>query len=152
LLWRLFEKLAMRYIALTEQEEKTLEEVSSHHGNARQRMRAQGLLLSHRGFKIDAIAQAYAVDRDTVVRWFNRWEQRGIVGLQDGVRSGRPEKLTAQEQGRVRQLFKVHARALKPIAGEIFKATGKQVSADTIKRIGKKIPPAVETHLPLLKG
>lgn len=115
-------------------------------------MRAHGLLLSHRGFKIDEIAQAYAVDRETVVRWFNRWEQWGIVGLQDQVRSGRPEKLTPQEQGWVQQLFKVHARAPKRIAGEIFKQTGKQVSVDTIRRLGKKIPPAVETHSPVFKG
>lgn len=136
----------MRYIALSEVEEKTLEEVLRSHGHGRQRMRAHGLLLSHRGFKIDEIAQAYAVDRETVVRWFNRWEQLGIVGLQDNVRSGRPEKLTPQEQGRVQQLFKVHARAPKRIAGEILKETGKQVSPDTIRRMGKKIPPVVETH------
>ncbi|QBQ56299.1 helix-turn-helix domain-containing protein [Nitrosococcus wardiae] len=84
----------MRAIALSEVETRTLEEVVKNHHHARQRMRAHGLLLSHRGFKIDEIAQAYAVDRETVVRWFNRWEQWGIVGLQDQVRSGRPEKLT----------------------------------------------------------
>lgn len=61
-----------------------------------------------------------------------------MVGLQDGLRSGRPEKLTPEEQRRVQQLFKVHARAPKRIAGEIFKQTGKQVSVDTIRRLGKK--------------
>jgi transposase len=83
------------YIALSE-EEKTLEEVMKNQGHAQQRMRAHGLLLRHRDFKIDEIAQAYAVDRDTVVCWFNRWERLGIVGLQGKVRSGRPEKLTPQ--------------------------------------------------------
>jgi transposase len=115
----------LRYIALSEVEEKTLEEALKNQGHARQRMRAHGLLLSHRGFKIDEIAQAYAVDREAVVRWFNRWERLGIVGLQDRVRSGRPEKLTPQERGRVQQLLQVHARAPKRIAGEMFKATGK---------------------------
>lgn len=139
----------MRYIALSEAEEKTLEEVVKNQGHARQRMRAHGILLSHRGFKI---ARIYAVDRDTVVRWFNRWEQWGIIGLQDQVRRGRPEKLTPQKQGRVQQLFKIHARAPKRIAGEIFKETGKQVSVDTIRRLGKKTPPVVEAPSPVFKG
>jgi transposase len=56
-------------------------------------MRAHGLLLSHRGFKNDEIARIYTVGRDTVVRWFNRWEGLGLVGLQESVRCGRPEKL-----------------------------------------------------------
>jgi len=142
----------LRYIALSEVEEKTLEEVMKNQGHARQRRRAHGLLLSHRGFKIDEIAQAYAVDRETVVRWFNRWERLGIVGLQDRVRCGRPEKLTPEEQRQVQHLFKVHARAPKRIAGEIFKGTGKQVSPDTIKRIGKKIPPGMEAHSTVFKG
>ena len=141
----------MRYIALSEAEEKTLEEVVKNQSHARQRMRAHGVLLSHRGFKIDEIARIYAVDRDTVVRWFNRWEQWGIIGLQDQVRRGRPEKLTPEEQRRVQQLFKIHARAPKRIAGEIFKETGKQVSVGTIRRLGKKIPPIVEAPSPVFK-
>lgn len=141
----------LRYIALSEVEERTLEEVVKNQGHARQRRRAQGLLLSHRGFKIDEIARIGGVDRDTVVRWFNRWAQWGMIGLQDRVRSGRAEKLTPQEQGRVQQLFKRHARAPKRIAGEMFKETGKQVSVDTIRRLGKKNTAAVETHSTVLK-
>jgi transposase len=72
------------------------------------------------------------------VHWFNRWERLGIVGLQDSLRSGRPKKLTPEEQRPVQHLFKVHARAPKRIAGEIFKQAGKQVSVDTIRRLGKK--------------
>ncbi|ADE14192.1 transposase [Nitrosococcus halophilus Nc 4] len=44
-------------------------------------MHAHGLFLSHRGFKIDEIAQTYAVYRDMVVCWLNRWEQWAIIGL-----------------------------------------------------------------------
>lgn len=128
----------MRYIALSKVEEKTLEEAVKNHHHARQRMRAQGLLLSHRGFKINAIARIYSVDRDTVAHWFDRWERLGIVGLQERVRSGRPEKLTPEEQERVRQLFKTHARAPKQIVAEIVKETGKSLSVDTIRRMGKK--------------
>lgn len=108
------------------------------HPHARQRRRAQGLLLSHQGYKIEAIARIYKVDRDTVAGWFSRWERLGVVGLHDRVRSGRPEKLTPKEQARVRELFKIYPRAPKQIAATIFEETGKTVSVDTLKRIGKK--------------
>jgi transposase len=129
---------AVRYIALSKEERITLGELFKNHWNARQRMRAHALLLSDRRFKIKDIANIYLVDRDTVSSWFDHWEQLGIVGLQDDLRPGRPQKLGAEEQVRVRQLFEVHARSLKTIVGEILKETGKQVSTDTLKRIGRK--------------
>jgi transposase len=128
----------VRYIALSQEERITLEELFKKHWNARQRMRAHALLLSDRRFQIKEIANIYRVDRDTVSGWFDQWEQLGIVGVQDDPRPGRPPKLGPEEQERVRQLFKVQARSAKTIVGEILKQTGKQVSPDTIKRIGRK--------------
>jgi transposase len=32
------------------------------------------------------------VDRDTVSEWLNRWEVKGMSGLIDAQRSGRPRK------------------------------------------------------------
>jgi transposase len=128
----------MRYIAVSEEERITLGELFKNHWNARQRMRAHALLLSERRFKINDIANIYWVDRDTVSSWFDHWEQLGIVGLQDDPRPGRPQKLGPEEQVRVRKLFEVHARSLKTIVGEVLKETGKPVSTDTIKRIGRK--------------
>ena len=110
----------MRYIALSEEERITLGELFKNHWNARQRRRAHALLLSERRFKINDIANIYLVDRETVCSWFGHWERLGIVGLQDGPRPGRPQKLRAEEQVRVRQLFEVHARSLKTIVGEVL--------------------------------
>jgi len=91
----------MRYVELSEEERVTLEELFKHHSNARQRQRAQGLLLSVRGFSIDEIARIYEVDRDTVSSWFTRWDRLGLVGLQDAPRSDTPPKLSGAEQQRV---------------------------------------------------
>jgi hypothetical protein len=107
----------------------TLGELFQNHWNARQRMRAHALLLSERRFKINDIAN---------ISWFDHWERLGIVGLQDDPRPGRPQKLGPEERVRVRKLFEVHARSLKTIVGEVLKETGKPVSTDTIKRIGRK--------------
>ena len=128
----------MRYIALSEEERITLGELFKNHWNARQRTRAHALLLSERRCKINDIANIYLVDKDTVSSWFDPWERLGIVGLQDDPRPGRPQKLGAEGQVRVRHLFEAHARSLKTLVGEILKETGKQVSTDTIKRIGRK--------------
>jgi transposase len=110
----------MRYIALSEEERITLGELFKNHWNARQRRRAHALLLSERRFKINDIANIHLVDRETVCSWFDHWERLGIVGLQDCPRPGRPQKLRAEEQVRVRQLFEVHARSLKTIVGEVL--------------------------------
>lgn len=128
----------MRYIELSEVEKVTLEELFKHHRNSRQRQRAHGLLLSARGFSSDEIAEIYEVDRDTVSSWFTRWEQLGLVGLQDAPRSGKPPKLTETEQHRVLELLQVHARSVRAVAGAIGQETGKGVSPDTIRRIGKR--------------
>jgi transposase len=128
----------MRYVELSEEERVTLEELFKHHSNARQRQRAQGLLLSARGFSIDEIARIYEVDRDTVSSWFTRWDRLGLVGLQDAPRSGTPPKLSGAEQQRVLELLEVHARSTKAVVRAIGQETGKWVSPDTIKRIGKK--------------
>jgi transposase len=128
----------MRSIELSQDERITLEELVNHHRNARQRQRAHSLLLSARGFSINEIARIYEVDRDTVSSWLSRWERLGLVGLQDAPRSGTPPKLSEAEQHRVVELLQVHARSAKAVAGAIEQETGKAVSPDTIKRIGKK--------------
>lgn len=83
----------MRFITLSEVEEHRLRELHKAHGQHRVRMRAQALLMSHKGFQIDQISDCFDVDRDTVSSWFNRWESQGLKGLSDQPRSGRPPSL-----------------------------------------------------------
>jgi transposase len=47
---------------------------------------------------INDIAKIYQVDRDTVSTWITKWEQEGEASLHDQPRSGRPPKLTPEEQ------------------------------------------------------
>ena len=64
----------------------------------RLRQRAQAILLSSRGYRVEALAALFEMDRDTVSFWLERWIERGSEesiesALSDAVKSGRPSKL-----------------------------------------------------------
>jgi transposase len=89
----------MRFVtSLTEQEKASLRSLVQENTNHRERMRAQAILWSHKGYKIKQIADLCEVDRDTVSRWLNRWQADKEQGLQDGPRSGRPSILNHEEK------------------------------------------------------
>lgn len=89
----------MRYInPLTEEEVAQLQTVVHESSYHRERMRAQAILWSHKGYKIKVIADLCEVDRDTVSHWFSRWEKNKQAGLADAARSGRPDSLNEQEK------------------------------------------------------
>ena len=69
----------------------------------RARSRAHSLLLSAAGTPIQAIANAYQVHRVTVSAWITKWEHHGAQRLHDQPRSGRPAKLTPDEQALAQQ-------------------------------------------------
>src|SRR4029434_4544676 len=79
----------------------------------RARSRAHSLLLSAAGTTIKAIAKTYQVHRVTVSTWIKRWEQHGVQSLHDQPRSGRPSKLTPDEQALAQQYIKEEPRVLK---------------------------------------
>ena len=93
----------MRYVQLTSQQEQQLNQLyktSQHH---RERQRAHALLLSHRNYTIPDLADLFVVDRDTVVRWMERWQDwltntENPLTLQDQARAGRPSSLVSDQK------------------------------------------------------
>ena len=93
----------MRYVQLTSQQEQQLNQLyktSQHH---RERQRAHALLLSHRNYTIPDPADLFVVDRDTVVRWMDRWQDwltntENPLTLQDQARAGRPSSLVSDQK------------------------------------------------------
>lgn len=93
----------MRYVQLTSQQEQQLNQLyktSQHH---RERQRAHALLLSHRNYTIPDLADLFVVDRDTVVRWMDRWQDwltntENPLTLQDQARAGRPSSLVSDQK------------------------------------------------------
>ncbi|MBI5324003.1 MAG: helix-turn-helix domain-containing protein [Ignavibacteriae bacterium] len=54
------------------------------------RFRANAILLSSKSFPIAAIADILDVHRDTVSNWLRNWESKGMLGLFDEQKPGRP--------------------------------------------------------------
>lgn len=90
--------LFMRYIDLTTTEQKDLKAITDTSTDRRERSRAHALLLSAKGYYIEQLSDIFFVDRDTVARWLDRWQQSGIQSLKDGHRSGRPSKLNDDQK------------------------------------------------------
>jgi len=131
--------MIVRYVRLlTESHRHTLAEIMKHDATPRARVRAHGIWLSAQGMKIKEIAKIYQVDRDTVATWIKKWEQHGVASLYDKPRSGRPPKLTPEEQDLVRQYIKEEPRCLKQVVERLRQKTAKRLSISSLKRLAKK--------------
>jgi transposase len=129
----------MKFVkSLIEAEVRTLEELYKHYPDHRPRVRAHAILLSHRGFEINKITQIHLVDRDTVSSWIKQWECKGLIGLFDEIKSGRPCKLSPEEQSEVIAYTHEEPRSIKHTIAKVEKRYKKTVSRDTVKRILKK--------------
>ena len=64
----------------------------------RERNRAHAVLLSAQGHAIAEVAQMLGAERDAVGRWLLHWVKGGVAALGDAPRSGRPRRLTPEEE------------------------------------------------------
>jgi transposase len=94
-----------------------------HHAGSshRERQRAQAVLLSARGYKLDQLAMIFNVDRDTVSHWLDRFREHGLSGLCDAPKSGRPSKLTAESRRLIHQALETPLLNLKPVLQQRLK-------------------------------
>lgn len=81
----------MLYLRLTEEQRAELEGVSRQ-AVGRVALRAQMVLLSDRGRSVPEIAAIHCCGLDVVRTWLHRYRERGVAGLDDLPRSGRPPK------------------------------------------------------------
>ena len=129
----------VRYVGhLTDEQRQGLELTMKQASSPRARTRAHGILLSSRGTTINEIATIYQVDRDTVSSWIKNWEQQGTESLHDKPRSGRPPKLTPEEQELALSYLKENPRSLKQVVDRIERQTAKRISISALKRLAKK--------------
>ena len=107
---------------LTRAQQSALEQAYRHSGSHRVRQRAQAILLSSRGYCLDQLADILSVDRDTISRWMDAWQQQGAEALADAPRSGRPPKLGAEVEQALRQILEQPSPNLKALlTGELQK-------------------------------
>ena len=129
----------MRYVQpLTLEQRDLFEHTMREDDSFRARTRAHSLLLSSQGKAITDIAETYQVNRVTVSSWITNWEALGAQGLYDKPRSGRPSKLTPEEQELAKQYLKEEPRSLKTVVDRLEKKTQKRISISALKRLAKK--------------
>jgi transposase len=133
------EVMIVRYVQpLTEEQRELLEKTMKDDASFRARTRAHSLLLSSQGTTIKEIAKTYQVDRDTVSSWLKKWEHHGAQSLHDQPRSGRPPKLTPDEQVIAQHSIKEEPRSLKSVVERLANHTEKRLSLSSLKRLAKK--------------
>ena len=69
--------------------------------SARAVERARIIWLAHQGQRVPAIAREAGVAEATVRLWLKRFNARGLAGLTDGARAGRPPTYTGEQVGAV---------------------------------------------------
>jgi hypothetical protein len=87
-----------KYVTLSEEEQKQLQDLVRNSPNHRIRQRSQALLWSHFGKDRATIAALYGVRKDTVSAWLNNWASTKVKSLPDLPRTGRPSKLSREEK------------------------------------------------------
>jgi len=87
---------------------------------------------------ITEITTIYPVDRDTVATWIRKWEHDGPESLHDKPRSGRPPKLTPEEQQLAIAYIKEEPRSLKQVVERLTNKTEKRLSISSLKRLAKR--------------
>jgi transposase len=77
---------------LSQEEQKALRELYRRTDKADVRTRCQMILLSSEEYAVREIADLTLFNEDSILYWFNRYEQDGLSGLEDRPRSGRRPK------------------------------------------------------------
>lgn len=99
---------------LSSEEQVTLEQLHRTGTSHRERVRAQAVFLSAKGFDLETLAVIFVVDRDTASRWLERFEQGGVEALRDADKPGRPRKITPEAQEVLQHSLQSPTPNLKP--------------------------------------
>ena len=114
---------------LLTEEKQTLEEMYKNHPCHAPRMRSHAVLMSDAGFR----AVAFDICRQTASTWLHSWDELSICGLMDVQRSGRPNRLSVENQHQAIELVKEFPRSLKTVLARLCELTGINVSRSSLK-------------------
>jgi transposase len=87
-----------RYIKLKEEESKILHQLKKEGLSERIRDRSHALLLSNKRYSVAQISSIFEVRQATILEWLNRWESKGLEGIVDLPKSGRPRIFKEKEE------------------------------------------------------
>ncbi|MCA1607341.1 MAG: IS630 family transposase [Acidobacteria bacterium] len=132
-------KTATRFIkSLSQEQQRSLNQIMRSHPSHRTRTRAHAILLSARHYSINQIADIFVVDRETVTSWLVRWEESQTEGLDDDPKSGRPSTLSDEEEKQAIEIVKEEPRSLKQQLLSVMEKFGKKLSLETLRNLCKR--------------
>lgn len=130
-----------RYISLRAEQRAALEAGHKTGKKATFRLRCQMILLSDRGRKIPDIADILGCNRQSVVKWLDRYERAGLDGLHTAKGPGRPAIIRIDNRKEVDQIERIvedHPQKLDLARERIERELGKKMSQQTLRRFLKK--------------
>src|SRR4051812_950760 len=93
---------------------------------ARYDHRLHGVLLVAQGMNCCQVAELLGDAPRTVAYWVEKFEQKGLAGLQEGARSGRPSKLDADQLADLQWVLRGKPRDVGLLPIRIIRRHGKQ--------------------------
>ncbi len=121
----------MACLQLDEAQTRTLHEMGIHHPHPCVRQRAQALQQLARGETLAIVSAHFGVHLNSVENWARWWCQRGVVGLFQPARPGRPPKWDAPRQ----QALAALAQQRSGGAHQLLEALGAtDIGDDTTRR------------------
>jgi transposase len=98
----------MKPLAISDREEMifALQDEIRRSAEARYDHRLHGVLLVAQGMSCRKAANTLGDAPRTVETWVHRFEQTGFAGLSDGLREGRPSRLTSKNRARVEEALR----------------------------------------------
>ena len=95
-------------------------------------------MLSNTGFELKEIATILNICRQTASAWLHSWDEQGICGLFDKPRSGRPCKLSVENEQKALEIITKFPRSLKTVRRHLSELVGVSLSCSSFKRLCKK--------------
>ncbi|MGZ5056240.1 MAG: helix-turn-helix domain-containing protein, partial [Methylobacter sp.] len=120
--------------ALTKEEQRTLLDAARHASEPRFRQRAHAVYLCGKDYRINQLADIFAVDRDTVSGWLTDWEHYGLMGLRDQPHPGRPRRITEEALVSLEKDLKQAPHHAQLLVTRFHECTGLTMTFATIKR------------------
>lgn len=88
---------------MLENDSNTLKHLYKTCQDATEKIRYEALYAVSRGFTVEIVANMIDVEESTVYDWIHRWEKEH--GISDKPRSGRPTKLTKEDENEIRRII-----------------------------------------------
>lgn len=102
------------------------------------RMRAHAILLSDQGREIGELVEIFSVDRNSVSRWIERFDEGGVEALHDADRPGGPPLLEEEEQQILYELLQEYPNRPAKVLSELQQRTGKEISDSTLRNYARR--------------